>query len=138
MLAAQDAGFANGGAFNGGVQAFAKGGAFTNSIVNSPTLFKFAKGTGLMGEAGPEGILPLRRNSSGQLGVIASGGGGGVNINIVNQASGDGYKAIATAKKNEYGFDIDIVVAKVISDHLQNNGPISQKFSNTFGMQRVI
>ena len=56
---------------------FANGGAFTNSIVSSPTLFKFADGgamkTGLMGEAGPEAIMPLRRGPDGRLGVDASG-----------------------------------------------------------------
>jgi lambda family phage tail tape measure protein len=65
--------FADGGAFSGGVQAFAKGGTFSNSIVSSPTLFKFANGTGLMGEAGPEAIMPLKRDSSGRLGVSAGG-----------------------------------------------------------------
>jgi lambda family phage tail tape measure protein len=48
---------------------FAKGGAFTNSIVSSPTMFKFADGgamrTGLMGEAGPEAIMPLKRGADG-------------------------------------------------------------------------
>ncbi len=59
---------AKGNAFErGGVHAFAKGGTFTNSIVDHPTFFKFAKGTGLMGEAGPEAIMPLRRDSSGRL-----------------------------------------------------------------------
>lgn len=56
---------------------FAKGGAFTNSIVGSPTMFKFANGgamrTGLMGEAGPEAIMPLSRGADGSLGVQANG-----------------------------------------------------------------
>jgi lambda family phage tail tape measure protein len=56
---------------------FAKGGAFTNSIVSSPTMFKFADGgamrTGLMGEAGPEAIMPLKRGADGSLGVQANG-----------------------------------------------------------------
>jgi TP901 family phage tail tape measure protein/lambda family phage tail tape measure protein len=56
---------------------FAKGGAFTNSIVSSPTMFKFADGgamrTGLMGEAGPEAIMPLSRGADGSLGVQANG-----------------------------------------------------------------
>jgi lambda family phage tail tape measure protein len=66
--------FANGGAFSDGIQKFANGGAFSNSIVNTPTLFKFAQGTGMMGEAGPEAIMPLKRDSSGRLGVAAPGG----------------------------------------------------------------
>ena len=61
----------------GGAYAFAKGGTFSNSIVSSPTLFKFADGgttrTGLMGEAGPEAIMPLKRGSDGSLGVQATG-----------------------------------------------------------------
>lgn len=65
---------AKGNAFDqGSVKKFAKGGSFTNSIVTSPTLFKFAKGTGLMGEAGPEAIMPLSRGSDGKLGVSVNG-----------------------------------------------------------------
>lgn len=72
--------FAKGGAFDNGVQKFAKGGAFTNSVVNKPTAFPM----GLMGEAGPEAIMPLRRDSSGRLGVAAAGGSGGVQIGTVS------------------------------------------------------
>lgn len=72
--------FAKGGAFgpSGQLTAFASGG-----VVTRPTLFKFADGAGLMGEAGPEAIMPLKRTASGRLGVEASGGGGGVTI--INQ-----------------------------------------------------
>jgi TP901 family phage tail tape measure protein len=63
---------ANGATFSNGIAKFASGG-----IVSSPTLFKFADGgttrTGLMGEAGPEAIMPLKRGSDGSLGVQASG-----------------------------------------------------------------
>ena len=67
--------FAKGSAF-GTAQRFANGGAFTNSIVNNPTLFKFANGSkfGLMGEEGPEAVMPLARDSNGRLGVRTSGG----------------------------------------------------------------
>lgn len=67
---------------------FAKGGIFGGSgIVNSPTLFKFAKGTGLMGEAGPEAIMPLKRGADGSLGVMMHGNRGGgapqeVNVSV--------------------------------------------------------
>lgn len=67
-----------GGAYGpSGVQKFANGGAFTNSIVNTPTLFRFANGGALgeMGEAGPEAIMPLKRGPDGALGVQAQGGG---------------------------------------------------------------
>lgn len=72
-------GFANGGAFSSGrVRAFAKGG-----VVGGPTYFPMRGGAGLMGEAGPEAIMPLTRGPDGRLGVAAQGGGGGpVIINI--------------------------------------------------------
>jgi hypothetical protein len=69
---------ANGNAFWGGnVIPFANGG-----VVSSPTMFPMARGMGLMGEAGPEAIMPLQRGADGKLGVRAGGGGqGGVVIN---------------------------------------------------------
>jgi tape measure domain-containing protein len=70
--------FANGGVFaQNGVVPFARGG-----VVSKPTLFPFANGVGLMGEAGPEAIMPLRRGPSGRLGVEASGGVGNVVVNV--------------------------------------------------------
>jgi lambda family phage tail tape measure protein len=78
---------ANGMVAANGIRAFSMGG-----VVTSPTLFKFANGgslqNGLMGEAGPEGILPLRRGADGKLGVIASGGGGSTTINVSVDAKG--------------------------------------------------
>jgi hypothetical protein len=91
---------AKGNAFgtSGHIQAFAKGGEFTNSIVSSPTFFKFAKGgsftNGVMGEAGPEAVMPLKRDGSGRLGVSLHGGADGgntnnvsININVANDGS---------------------------------------------------
>ncbi len=54
---------------NARLASFARGGAFTNSIVDRPTLFPMADGMGLMGEAGPEAVLPLTRLANGDLGV---------------------------------------------------------------------
>ena len=74
---------ANGNAFvDGKVQKYAYGG-----VVNKPTLFPMANGMGLMGEAGAEAILPLRRGSNGKLGVQSSGGSIG-NIVVNVDASG--------------------------------------------------
>jgi lambda family phage tail tape measure protein len=77
--------FANGGTFANGIVPFAMGG-----IVNKPTLFKFANGgvpgTGLMGEAGPEAIIPLKRGPDGKLGV--SGGGSTTNVTVNVDAQG--------------------------------------------------
>jgi len=74
-------GLAKGGVITqNGIQAFARGG-----IVDKPMLFPFAKGIGLMGEAGPEAIMPLRRGRDGNLGV--AGGGGTTNV-VVNVDAG--------------------------------------------------
>lgn len=60
--------------------------AYRNSIVSSPTIFPFASGVGLMGEAGPEGILPLQRMSNGDLGVAVSAQYGyGTNEDLIDQ-----------------------------------------------------
>ncbi len=97
---------ANGGAWSGGVQMFADGGAFTNSIVSKPTAFGMANGkTGVMGEAGEEAIMPLTRTSSGKLGVMAMGGGGagGTQINVEVHIDGDGN---ASSTADAPGYDL--------------------------------
>lgn len=67
---------ARGNVFSGGkVQAFANGG-----VVSGPTMFPMAKGAGLMGEAGPEAIMPLKRGADGKLGVAGGGGGGVIEV----------------------------------------------------------
>lgn len=80
----------------GGVYTSANLSAYSNTIVDTPTYFAFAKGAGLMGEAGPEAIMPLTRAADGSLGVRAIGnvnGGGGFvyspvyHINIQNKGS---------------------------------------------------
>ncbi|HIE6471417.1 TPA: phage tail tape measure protein [Proteus mirabilis] len=78
---------------NGGVYNSASLSAYSGQIVHKPTMFAFAKGAGVMGEAGPEGIFPLRRGADGKLGVIAKmpNQGGGVtqhyHITIQNDGS---------------------------------------------------
>ncbi|MBI0679625.1 phage tail tape measure protein [Citrobacter koseri] len=91
----------------GGIYDSADLSQFSNSIVNSPTMFAFAKGAGLMGEAGPEAIMPLTRTADGSLGVrmvddaVSSVGGGGANIQQTIQQhfsiSGNGDAALKQA-----------------------------------------
>ncbi len=92
-------GSANGNVFAGGipVHVFANG-----SVVSQPTIFPMANGVGLMGEAGPEAIMPLRRLANGRLGVEASGGGASYMISVDARGSAD---PAATARQVEQAVD---------------------------------
>lgn len=63
---------------DGGVYQSADLSRYSGTVVNRPTFFAFAKGAGVMGEAGSEAILPLRRGADGKLGVVADIGGSGM------------------------------------------------------------
>ncbi|WP_397448128.1 phage tail tape measure protein [Pseudomonas sp. NA-150] len=104
---------ATGGAWDSGVQMFANGGAFSDSVVSTPTAFGMAGGrTGVMGEAGPEAIMPLTRGSNGKLGVQAVGGGAGQGTTtqvsvVVNVASdGSAQSTTDTAGYEQFGKDL--------------------------------
>ncbi len=80
-----------------GLMPFAKGGAFTQGrvmpfamggVVSSPVSFPMRGGRGLMGEAGPEAIMPLARGPDGRLGVQAAGGGRPVTV-VMNISTPD-------------------------------------------------
>jgi phage-related minor tail protein len=111
---------AKGNAFaQNGIVPFAMGG-----IVNSPTLFKFADGgamrNGLMGEAGPEAIMPLTRGPGGRLGVDASGGGGDT-ISVVVNVDASGSKVSGSdTQANQLG---RVVAAAVRSEIVQQKRP---------------
>ncbi|EMN0830386.1 phage tail tape measure protein [Providencia rettgeri] len=77
---------------NGGVYNTPGLSAYSGQIVSKPTLFPFARGAGLMGEAGPEAILPLRRGIDGKLGVIAAN---------MKQNSGDFYQTNHVTIQND-------------------------------------
>ncbi len=124
--------FAQGGVFDaGGLVPFARGG-----VVNTPTLFPFAQGIGLMGEAGPEAIMPLARTASGDLGVRASdgGGGNGVNVYVMNNASGATASA-RTEKRADGGVDIRILVEDAVERGFAT-GRFDQTLSSNYGVAR--
>lgn len=101
-----------GGAWSSGVQMFANGGAFTNNIVSTPTAFGMAGGrAGVMGEAGPEAIMPLTRTSSGKLGVLAAGGSSGTTISINAPVT------VVTEDRGSEGMQID---QQALSKNLQS------------------
>ncbi len=124
--------FANGGAFAGGVQMFATGGAFTNSVVSTPTAFGMSGGRlGVMGEAGPEAVMPLTRTSSGALGVRAMGGGGS-QINVEVNIASDGSANVSSSQPglDQFGRDIGTFVEQkyrqLLARDLRRDGAIGR------------
>lgn len=128
-------GGAIGGMFGGGssmpetaswaMPKFAKGGAFTNGVVDSPVAFPM----GLMGEAGPEAIMPLHRGADGSLGVraefpsAAGGGMGGggfgrmqVNINVDRRGE-------TTSNSSDGAEDFERGLAAVVQGYVQQYVP---------------
>lgn len=118
---------AKGNVFPGGIHMFANGG-----IVSKRTGFGFGNGqTGVMGEAGPEAILPLTRGDGGKLGVQASVTP--VTINIVNNSS-------AQVEQNEKtGPNGERLIEVMIINRVQNgiaNGSFDKAFGQTYGLKR--
>ena len=132
-----------GGVYGGGetYRAFAKGGTFTNSIVTEPTNFRFAKGggfgLGLMGEAGPEAIMPLKRAADGSLGVSAEGFGGGdvammMKVVINNYSSEN---VTATEKEGEGGErQLEITIGSMINKHI-SSGKADKSLGSRYGLK---
>lgn len=119
-------GKAKGDAFQDGrVIPFASGGIF-----NSPTLFPMASGMGLMGEAGPEAVMPLTRDSSGKLGVQ---GGGVVNNFIVENHTG-GQVSEQKQKNSTGGIDHRLIIRTAVAEDLAS-GAYDGAMRARFGQQ---
>ena len=120
MMAAKGAAF-----HDGGVQMFASGGAFANRIVNKPTSFPI----GIMGEAGPEAIMPLGKDAQGRLGIRMSGdqGGGNVENNVTIAVSiQDGQVKDGGESGNQLGNKLKAVVIGVLTDELRPGGILAK------------
>ena len=120
--------------------AFAKGGYFTNQIVDSPTYFRFAKGsgfgTGLMGEAGPEAIMPLTRGSDGSLGVRADGVNSNVamvlNVSINNYSD---EKVDVQESTDESGQkQLEVTIGAMLNQHI-TSGKADKAFKSRYGIE---
>lgn len=134
---------AKGGAYDGGTQFFAKGGAFTNSIVDSPTAFSSSQGrNNVMGEAGPEAIMPLARTSDGSLGVRMVGattgtsGQGGVIVYVTidngGQASSDTDSSdpLVTQFGKELGAFVETKYRTLLARDLKDGGAIKSAINS--------
>lgn len=119
---------ADGGAWYKGVQMFANGG-----IVNRATPFGMANGgLGVMGEAGPEAILPLTRGKNGKLGVQTSGGGsnpinvsigaGAVVVNASEDSNADAESTAAALRQL-----IDTRVNDILNDALRPGNALGRR-----------
>ncbi|WP_141133802.1 phage tail tape measure protein, partial [Salmonella enterica] len=115
---------------DGGVYRSAGLSQYSGSIVNRPTFFAFARGAAVMGEAGPEAILPLRRGADGKLGVVAAAGAGGMIMfapqyhNVINNT---GPELGPQALKAVYD-----VSKKAASDFLQQQGRDGGRLSGVY------
>ena len=123
-----DALFAKGGVIGqyGVMKAYAAGG-----VVNSPTRFVHSGGRGLMGENGPEGILPLSRLPNGDLGVKAIGAGNGgtvinapVNVIVTVNSDGTSESEVTAADFQQLGKSIQNTVMQVLNKELLPGGII--------------
>ena len=122
---------AKGGAWNNGVQMFAKGG-----VVNRTTAFGMQGGLGIMGEAGPEAIMPLKRGRDGSLGV-ASAGGSNVQVVVINN-SGAQVKQQETVDSRG-NRKVEVVVGEMASGEVQRSGSAMQRgIGSTFGMRPAL
>ena len=128
--------FGGGGGGGGGGGSFAKGGAFNmgnvvpfahGGVVGSPTMFPMSRGrTGLMGEAGPEAIMPLNRTANGDLGVK-------MNVNVTNNASN---VAAVEVEKSDRNGEINIIINRVAQDILRGGGKVSGALERTYNVRR--
>lgn len=109
--------------------------AYSGTVVNQPTFF--ANGGNVMGEAGPEGIFPLKRGKDGKLGVAAEGSG--VTVNVINNS---GSQATTSERKDGKGNRIIEVLIEqtknaIASDISSGNGSVPAAMAGAFGLKRT-
>ena len=122
---------AMGGVYDQGRTNFAMGGAFTNTIVTKPTTFAFAKGAGLMGESGPEAIMPLKRGANGSLGVQ----GGGTNVDVVVNNYGSEKAETKQTVDSRGNRRIEVIIGEQVASEVnRSNSPMQTSLRNTYGM----
>ncbi|MFL1527831.1 phage tail tape measure protein [Pseudomonas sp. O230] len=115
---------AKGGAWSSGVQLFADGAAFTNSIVSKPTAFGMANGkTGVMGEAGEEAIVPLARDSQGRLGIRGGSNATPITMTFYIDAADNGASTIPDPAKLAEA--MKVVARQEIAQQRRNGGQLA-------------
>ena len=135
--------FATGGVFLGGDLS-----SYRNSIVSSPTVFthdrhisRYAKGAGLMGEAGPEAVMPLVRTSGGNLGVRAEGTGNitpQINIQVINQTGTDATAEVQQQRNAQGGIDVVVMLKREMASDIARGGVLDQTIRGRYGVKPVV
>lgn len=128
------------GAFFGTtITPHAKGGVFTNNVIDSPTVFKFAKGSrfGVMGEAGPEAVMPLTRSSDGSLGVRAvnNNSEGSITVNVINNTN---VRARTEERQTTHGREIDVIIDQMVSQKINDQGSSTNRALTAYSQQKLV
>lgn len=124
-------GNALGGVWDNGVQKFARGG-----IVSSPTVFGMRRGLGMMGEAGPEAIMPLTRGPDGSLGVRADNDNSSpVIVNVINNSNA---QAKVEQRQTSQGMEIDVMIDQLVAEKMNQPGTSSNTALRAFNNQKLI
>lgn len=126
-----------------GSWGFAKGDVFNspslhnyaNQVVDKPTMFAFAKGAGLMGEAGPEAIMPLTRTANGKLGVQAIGDGG-LNVEINNYGDNKVSARQETGQRPD-GTQFRKLILDIVKSDI-NGGGTGTLMKRRFGLKEAV
>lgn len=116
----------------------ANGGVFSNGIYSSPTMFAFAKGGkfGVMGEAGPEAVMPLTRGPDGSLGVRADGGSSApVIVNVINNSNA---QAKTEQRQTSQGVEIDVLIDEMVAEKMGRPGTSSNNALRAFNNQKLV
>jgi tape measure domain-containing protein len=113
-----------------GVSMFAQGG-----VVNGATPFTYGGNKrGIMGESGPEAIMPLKRSADGSLGVKAEGmGGSNVTVNIINQSGAEVQQQESSGPDGQRVLDI-LILTKVKEGFAR--GDFDRTFQQSYGLRR--
>lgn len=106
----------------GNITPFASGG-----IVNKPTIFPMANGLGLMGEVGPEAVMPLTRDSAGRLGVYAQQVSSMPEI-VINIENNTSTPIESRQTYMDYDREFNRAVVNVILRDQMTNGPITRNY----------
>lgn len=127
---------AYGNAFLGGnVIPFANGG-----VVTGPTIFPMARGMGLMGEAGPEAVMPLQRAPDGRLGVVANDRGGGNVVNFSVNVQNNNGSQVRVEKRDDGngGVAADVIVGEMVGAALERPGSPANRSIESRGAKRAL